>query len=53
MKPVLIQHLIRNNKGKYKATPTTKEDQQHYNDRAAGIVLWFLGIIVFIGLLAN
>ena len=52
MKPVLIQHLIKHNKGKYKATPISKEESRTYNDRAANIFLWFLGAIVLIGLIA-
>jgi hypothetical protein len=51
MKPVLIQNLIKNNKGKFKATPTTKEERDHYNNKAAGVVIWFVAGLVLVGLL--
>lgn len=50
MKPVLIQHLHKKNKGKYKATPTTKEEAEHYSNKFAGFVFWFVVVLVFGGL---
>ena len=50
MKPVLIQHLHKKNKGKYKATPTTQEEKDRYNDVAAKFVLWFVAALVLVGL---
>lgn len=50
MKPVLIQNLIKHNKGKYKATPTTKEEAEHYNNVAAKVVIWFVAFLVIMGL---
>lgn len=50
MKPVLIQHLIKHNKGKYKATPITEEDRKQH-DRAMGVfVFWFVVVLVLGGL---
>lgn len=51
MKPVLIQNLIKHNRGKYKATPTTKEEAEYYHNKAAGFVLWFVAALVIMGLL--
>lgn len=50
MKPVLIQYLHKKNKGKYKATPTTKEEAEHYNNKFAGFVFWFVVVLVLGGL---
>lgn len=50
MKPVLIQHLIKNNKGKYKATPITKEETNYYNNKFASFVFWCVVVLVFGGL---
>ena len=49
MKPVLIQHLMKKNKGKYNATPTTKEEVEHYNNKFAGFVFWFVIVLVIGG----
>jgi hypothetical protein len=51
MKPVLIQHLYKKNKGKYKATPTTKEEADHYNNKFASFVFWFVVLLVTGGLI--
>jgi hypothetical protein len=51
MKPVLIQYLHKKNKGKYQATPTTKEEAEHYNNKAASFVFWFVIGLVVVGLL--
>ena len=53
MKPVLIQHLHKKNKGKYKATPTTQEEKDQYNDTAAKFVLWFLAVLVVGGIMLS
>ena len=53
MKPVLIQYLHKKNKGKYKATPTSKEEVEHYNNKAAGFVLWFVAALVITGLVLS
>lgn len=50
MKPVLIQHLLKKNQGKFKATPTTKEEAEYYNNKAAGFVFWFVIALVLVGL---
>ncbi len=50
MKPVLIQYLHKKNKGKYQATPTTKEETEHYN-KAASFVFWCVIGLVVVGLL--
>ena len=50
MKPVLIQHLHKKNKGKYKATPITKEDVEHYNNKFATFVFWVVVVLVLGGL---
>ncbi len=50
MKPVLIQHLYKKNKGKYKATPITKEETEKYNNRFATFVFWFVVVLVLGGL---
>ena len=50
MKPVLIQNLIKHNKGKYKATPLTEEDRRQH-DRAMGkFIFWFVAFLVITGL---
>ena len=51
MKPVLIQYLHKKNRGKYQVTPTTKEETEHYNNKAAGVVIWFVVGLVLVGLL--
>jgi hypothetical protein len=50
MKPVLIQHLHKKLKGKYKATPTTKEEAEQYSNGFASFVLWFVAVLVLVGL---
>ena len=52
MKPVLIQHLIKQNKGKYQATPVSKPDQESH-DRAASFILWFLGAVIFLSIIIS
>lgn len=51
MKPVLVQHLIKQ-RGKYKPSPLSKEEEQKLNDRAASVALWAVGLIVLISLIA-
>ena len=50
MKPVLIQNLIKRNKGKYTATPTKKEEMDQYHNKFAGFVVWFVSGLVLLGL---
>ena len=50
MKPVLIQHLHKKNKGKYKASPTTKEEAEYYNNKFASFVFWFVVVLVLCSL---
>jgi len=50
MKPVLIQYLHKKNQGRYKATPTTKEEAEYYNNKAASFVFWFVIALVLGGL---
>ena len=50
MKPVLIQNLIKNNKGKFKATTTSKEEVEQYHNKFASFVLWFIAALVLAGL---
>jgi hypothetical protein len=53
VKPVLIQYLHKKNKGKYQATPTTKDEAEHYNNKAASFVFWFVvGLVLFSLLIA-
>lgn len=51
MKPVLIQHLIKNAKGKYKATPTSKEEHENYGNKFNTFILCFFAVIVLVGIL--
>lgn len=50
MKPVLIQNLIKLNKGKFKATRTSKEEMDHYHNKFASFILWFVAGLVLVGL---
>ena len=53
MKPVLIQYLTRRNKGKSNATPTSREEGEHYSDSFAQFVLWFVAALVIMGLMLS
>ena len=53
MLPVLIQNLIKRNKGKYKAMPTSKEETEHHGDKFGTVVLCFIAVMVLVGLLLN
>ena len=51
MKPVLIQNLIKRNKGKYKATPITEKDREQHDKAMGKFVFWFVAILVITGIL--
>ena len=51
MLPVLIQNLIKRNKGKTKPMPTSKEEAEYYGDKFGTFVLCFLAVMVLVGLL--
>ena len=50
MLPVIIQNLIKRNKGKYKAMPTSKEEAKRHGDKFSTFVLWFIAVMVLVGL---
>ena len=50
MLPVLIQNLIKRDKGKYKATPITEEEKKHYDNKVGSFVFWFVIALVLVGL---
>jgi len=49
MKPVLIQHLMKKNKGKVKAT-ATKEEVERFSSSFASVVFWCVAALVLVGL---
>jgi hypothetical protein len=49
MLPVLLQNLIKRNKGKYKAVTTSKEE--HHSDKFGTFFLCLVFVMVLIGLL--
>jgi len=51
MKPVLIQHLIKHNKGKSKATPMTEQDRERHDKVMGKFIFWFVGFLFITGLL--
>ena len=53
MKPVIIQNLIRHNKGKYKPMPSSKEDNERHHNAAAKFILWSVAFLVVMGLLLS
>jgi len=50
MKSVLIQNLIKRNKGKFKSTPTSKEEHEYYQSKFSSFIFWFVGGLVLLGL---
>ena len=50
MKPVLLQHLMKHNRGKSKATPISQEEIEKHNSGFASFVLWFVCALVLLGL---
>jgi len=53
MKPVLIQTLIKKNKGKFKGEPITKEESEHYKEKFSGVVLILIVVLVSIGFILS
>ena len=53
MKPVIIQNLIKNNKGKYKATPVTEKDIEQHDKAMGTFVFWFVVCLVIAGLVID
>lgn len=53
MLPVLIQNLIKHNKDKYKAIPASKQEAEYHSNKFGTVVLWFIVVMVLIGLLLN
>ncbi len=51
MKPVLIQHLMKKNKGRYKASPITEKEKKHYDNKFGSFVFWFITVLVIGGLI--
>lgn len=51
MKPVLIQTLMKKNKGKSKATPMTEQDREHHDKIMGKIIFWFVTFLVITGLM--
>lgn len=50
MKPVIIQNLIKHNKGRYKATPVTEKDIEQHDKAMGTFVFWFVVCLVIAGL---
>ena len=53
MKPVLIQNLIKHNKGKYKATPITEEDRKQHDKVMGKFIFWFVAVLFFTGIIIS
>jgi hypothetical protein len=53
MKPVLIQTLLKKNKGKYKGEPITKEEGERYQNKFLGVVLVLIVVLVTIGFILS
>ena len=53
MKPVLVQTLMKKNKGKYKATPMTEKDREHHDKVMGKFIFWFVTFLVISGLLIS
>jgi hypothetical protein len=51
MIPVLLQNLIKRNKGKFKAIPTSKEEAKRHGDKFLTVVLCFIAVMVLVGLI--
>jgi hypothetical protein len=51
MIPVLLQNLIKRNKGKYKATLTSKKEAEYHSDKFGKFVLCFIVVVVLVGLI--
>jgi hypothetical protein len=51
VKPVLIQHLLKKNKNKSGDTPISENEREYYNNKAASFVIWFVVVLVLVGLL--
>lgn len=51
MLPVLIQNLIK--RSKTKPMPTSKEEVDPHSDKFGIVVLWFIVVMVLVGLLLN
>lgn len=50
MKPVLIQHLIKHNKNKFKATAISEKDREQHDKALGKFVFWFVIFLVITGL---
>jgi len=50
MKPVLIQYLHRKNRGKFNTSSITEEEKKHYDNKFGSFVLWFVAVLVLVGL---
>ena len=42
MKPVLIQHLMKHNKGRYKPAPVTEKEREQHDKALGKFVFWFV-----------
>ena len=51
MKPVLIQHLIRNRKQNRKPDPVSQQELEQQHNGSAGAIILIVAIIVVTGLL--
>lgn len=51
MKPVLIQHLMKHNKGRYKPAPVTEKEREQHDKALGKFVFWFVGFLVITGLI--
>ena len=51
MKPVLIQHLMKQNKNKYKASPTSEKEKEQHEKAMGSFVFWFVAFLVIAGLI--
>ena len=51
MLPVLIQNLIKRNKGRSIVVPVSKEEAKRHGDKFSTFVLWFIAVMVLVGLI--
>ena len=51
MLPVLLQNLIKNNKGRTKPMPASDKEANKFSDKFVGFFLWIIFAMALVGML--